>query len=97
MSSKFLLSAAFASITAALLAMPAHAAPFQTAPVTSLTEASSFVTTASVHRDQHKRVVRPNHLSGYVEQQDHRSGYVVRHGHRSGHAVRHGHQRRHGH
>jgi Ni/Co efflux regulator RcnB len=106
MSAKFLLSAAFASMTAAVLAVPAQAMPFRTAPAAAITDTSSLVTTVSGHRgDQHNRVVRQDHRSGYDARRDHRPGYVVRQdyrwgyamrdNHRLGYIARHGDQRRH--
>lgn len=107
MSSTFLASAAVASITAALFAMPAQAAPFGTTPGAVTTEATSLVTTVSGHRgDQHNRFVRQNHRSEYSLRQDRHSGYVARPNHRWGYFVpeihrrgnveQHGNQRRHG-
>ena len=109
MSPKFLLSAALASITAALLAMPAHAAPVSARPAVDVTTAASPVIQISHRRHDYAPVLRHGYRSvpalhseqrhgyGYVQPRLHGRAHVEIYTDRHQPRQEHGQRRRYGH
>lgn len=76
MSPKFLLSAALASITAALLAMPAQAAPVSARPAFGVTAAASPVIQISDRQHGYAPVLRHRSGPALHSERRHDYGYV---------------------